>query len=1072
MSTKSNTSVNILRDIGKDINYIVTPNALNVAHQIHEDFVKGIRSFNLIGSYGTGKSSFLWALQKSIKGTKKYFNLKSIPNKKVEILNIIGDYQSIIESFGEQLGIKSNKVNPESILSKIFDLYHDLGKGQSLFICIDEFGKFLEFAAKNDPERELYFIQQLAEFVNNTDLNIVLITTVHQNIDGYAFHLNYQQKQEWSKVKGRFREITFNEPIEQLLHLAAEHTKGNVSSKKYKKDIVQSVGLLTKSKMFAVNKDYINEIAEKLFPLDIFSSFVIANALQKYGQNERSLFTFLESTDHVGLVQHLKINDRFYSVADVNDYLVFNYYSYLNSKYNPDFSVWRSIKATIERVETTYNSNIGDYNKLVKTIGLLGIFAQTGADIGKKILVSYAKKYLLVKNPEKLLNDLISSKIILYRNYSKRYILFEGTDLDIQTALIKAEGKVQEVTDVVNLINKDFSFAPILAKKVTYDSGTPRLFEYVISDHPIEEVPNGEIDGFINLIFNDKNIQSQIKKKSAVNDEAVIYCYYKNSVEIKDLLFEIVKTEKVIAENQDDKIAVRELKNIVEHQSNLLSHKILNSLYGDKSETVWIYKGKKIGFKNKRQFNAQLSEICEEVYSKTPIFKNELVNKHKISTSINTARRKYLNALIENWGQAQLGFSKDKFPAEKTIYLSLLESNEIKLFGVESSKVKPSSKNKFDLLWQQSLEFLDSAKFTRRSLNELNDILSQKPFKLKKGFVDFWLPSFLFIKRDDYALFHNNTYIPYISAEIFDLLIKHPNEFEIKSFSLEGVNLDIFNSYRQFLDQNDETKLSNSSFIETIKPFLVFYKDLSFYAQNTSRLSKETQAVRNAIAVSKDPEKTFFEDFPLALGYTISRIQKNKKELQGFITSLKKVIRDIRTAYDDLINRIELFVQNEIVGEDVPFIEYRQLLQERFVNIRRHMLLPEQKVFLQRVDSPLDDKQAWLNSLVQALIGKSADKIKDEEEMLIYDSFNEMILSLDSLVEISTTDFKEDKEEVLDLQLNSFDGGLTKKLIRLPKKKSKQTEKLQKELENILMKDNAINIVALANILKKKLKDD
>jgi len=266
--------------------------------------------------------------------------------------------------------------------------------------------------------------------------------------------------------------------------------------------------------------------------------------------------------------------------------------------------------------------------------------------------------------------------------------------------------------------------------------------------------------------------------------------------------------------------------------------------------------------------------------------------------------------------------------------------------------------------------------------------------------------------------------------------------------------------------------LSNSSFIETIKPFLVFYKDLSFYAQNTSRLSKETQAVRNAIAVSKDPEKTFFEDFPLALGYTISRIQKNKKELQGFITSLKKVIRDIRTAYDDLINRIELFVQNEIVGEDVPFIEYRQLLQERFVNIRRHMLLPEQKVFLQRIDSPLDDKQAWLNSLVQALIGKSADKIKDEEEMLIYDSFNEMILSLDSLVEISTTDFKEDKEEVLDLQLNYFDGGLTKKLIRLPKKKSKQTEKLQKELENILMKDNAINIVALANILKKKLKDD
>lgn len=33
------------------------------------------------------------------------------------------------------------------------------------------------------------------------------------------------QRQEWNKVKGRFQEIVFNEPVEQLLYLAARRIK-------------------------------------------------------------------------------------------------------------------------------------------------------------------------------------------------------------------------------------------------------------------------------------------------------------------------------------------------------------------------------------------------------------------------------------------------------------------------------------------------------------------------------------------------------------------------------------------------------------------------------------------------------------------------------------------------------------------------------------------------------------------------------------------------------------------------------------------------------------------------------
>lgn len=215
------TSVNIIRDTDRDFNYIPTPNATQVVNQIVNDFKIGIRSFNVVGTYGTGKSSFLWAFEQSVKGIKRYYEPNFLPEVKVDFVKLVGSYSSIIEQFEEAFDVESNKNQQESILSEIFNKYHSLGNGNKiLFILIDEFGKFLEYASKHNPEKELYFIQQLAEFCNNPKHNIVLITTVHQNIESYAYGLSKNQQQEWTKVKGRFREITFNEPVEQLLFLA------------------------------------------------------------------------------------------------------------------------------------------------------------------------------------------------------------------------------------------------------------------------------------------------------------------------------------------------------------------------------------------------------------------------------------------------------------------------------------------------------------------------------------------------------------------------------------------------------------------------------------------------------------------------------------------------------------------------------------------------------------------------------------------------------------------------------------------------------------------------------------
>ncbi|MDX2001813.1 MAG: hypothetical protein SFW35_05250 [Chitinophagales bacterium] len=1072
MANNFTTSVNILRDTERDFNYIPTPNAGQVVSQIVNDFKKGIKAFNIVGTYGTGKSSFLLALEQSIKGKKRYFEPNFIANPKVDFVKVVGAYTSIIEHFADIFEISAVKNRHENIFSEIYNRYHSLGKTSGiLFLFIDEFGKFLEYASTHNPENELYFIQQLAEFCNNPKYNIVLITTVHQSFESYAYSLSGTQKQEWTKVKGRFREITFNEPVEQLLYLASEYFAGTYNDRLPKVTVDQLLKLSIATKAFDINKDFANTIAKHLYPLDLLSANVLTLSLQKYGQNERSLFTFLESTDHTGLARFNKRDNPFYNLSCVYDYLNFNFYSFLTSKYNPDFSTWGSIRSAIEKVERTFDESINSYIKALKVVGLLNVFAASGAVLDEQFLINYLEVACGITDSKSIISNLATKKIIRYRQHNNRYVLFDGTDLDIERALRDAGNKISDVGDVTAFLNKYFQFTPVFAKLYSYEKGTPRFFEFRISEYPItKEIPEGEVDGFINLVFNNKIRIADIQDASLAQKEAVIYCFFKNSGEIKNLLFEIEKIQKVIDENKDDKVAKRELENIVDAQIRLLNHYISDSMYSGSKDIRWFFKGEEKRIADKKDFNKLLSQVCSIVYDATPVFKNELLNKHKISPSIHTAKKNYFKALVNNWGEENLGFEDSKFPPEKTIYLTLLKENGIAPIREGSLDVMTISRqSSFNRLWRTSEKFLESAKKEQKSVLEFVHILSRRPFKLKQGLIDFWIPTFLFLKRDDCALFKEGIYIPSLSEENMELLSKYPSEYSIKAFDIGGVKLDIFNSYRVFLNQSTELKFDNDSFIETIKPFISFYKQLPEYSKQTMRLSPAALKIRQAIVKSKDPEQTFFEAFPDALGVSLDLLQRDKSRLKDYTTLLQDAIREIRTSYDELVKRFEDFICNEFVGKTVQFEDYKQNLQHRFSKLKKHLLLANQRTFVQRLDSSLDDGKSWLNSIAQAVNGKTLELFSDDDEILLYERFRAMIMELDSLTNISKVDIDDNNEEVIGVKIDTFFSTINPKIVRMPKSKSQEVEHLKSLLKKRLGSDKTANIAAVLNLLKELL---
>ena len=172
-----------------------------------------------------------------------------------------------------------------------------------------------------------------------------------------------------------------------------------------------------------------------------------------------------------------------------------------------------------------------------------------------------------------------------------------------------------------------------------------------------------------------------------------------------------------------------------------------------------------------------------------------------------------------------------------------------------------------------------------------------------------------------------------------------------------------------------------------------------------------------------------------------------------------------------MVARFETFILNEFIGEEADFAEYKPRLQARYQKLSRHLLQPAQKTFVQRLDSQLDDRKAWLNSMAQAVVGRSLDVLRDADETVLYDKFKRAIRDLDNLTTITQTDVDSEKEDVFSLEISSFVDGISKDLVRIPASKKAQETQVEVSSRRLLHSDTIIKIAGLPTIRKNYSKN-
>lgn len=1073
-------STNIKNSPTNDFQYIATANARRVLGSLVADYSSGIHSFTMIGTYGTGKSSFIMALERDLILNTKVLcenNGQFNQYKKFHFINIVGDYTTLSNLLCEELNIERGLAVKE-IFKQLDNVIQTCKKKKEfVMIVVDEFGKVLEHATNNNPEKELYFLQQFAEYINRSSHdNVLFLSTLHQSFGAYARKLTEQQRNEWIKVKGRFQEIVFSEPVEQLLHLTAEHIT-NSQRQIQSKGAFDRLFSLAKTTKF-VGVDLAENVAKRMYPLDMFAAVALTQAIQRYGQNERSLFSFLMSQSDNSINKFTATATKSYSLANVYDYIVYNFHSYL-SEVNADSANWTAMRVALERTESLFDvTEIHDACNLIKAIGLCNLFGGSTVKINHSSLYQYAKFAMDISDPDQLIEKLEALKIIRFAKYKSQYVLFEGTDINIEDELHKAMGQIPKPVDILSDLNSYFDFRIVSANAAYYKTGTPRFFAYHLSGEAKQLTLPDDIDGYINLVFpySASDYKPQLIEASKQCKNATIYVLYKNVDEIVSHIYEIQKLNYVrtqVLSDESDKVAIREVNNLISFEKELLNNAINQSLISFSENIEWYYNGKQVKIISLADFNKLLSNVCDEVYYATPIIKNELFNRQKINSAISLARVNLLNALIDNTrvSKDDLDFPVDNFPPEKTIYYSLLKQTGIHTQINNVYTLTAPQGEAMRELWNVCEDFLKNSTEKQRKIGELIKSLKAAPYKLKQGFLDFWIPIYLIIKKQDYSLYNSDgTYIPTINREVLDLLQKSPDNFKIKAFAVDGVKLEFFNQYRNFINLHDKELITKDSFIETIKPFLIFYQKLNDYAKTTTKFdNSHTAKFRDVLAKAKDPEKTFFEDLPNLFGFKNESLIHSEEFMSQYQDLIKDAIRELRSCYLNLIDSIEENVIETLGLQSTSFNEYKAEIDKRYKSIKPYLLSAKQRNFLNRVIFPMTDKVAWYESICFVVLDKPLTSLKDNEESLLIDSVRYLFNVLTKFVNISAVSKENRQDEVYNIELVSTQGSFKPQSFILPKNQKDKTVDLEKKIDKILSGNDNLDICTLLRILNKKI---
>jgi len=1128
-------------DLSRDFNdpnglhgYCLTDFGLSCLNRISEGLKTNSsrRAWRLTGDFGSGKSSFALLLANAFRDAKGRLpkelcelvttEIPEVKKKQYAPVLVVGNRGAIAPAILQALlavleelfsrGTKSalelaiekalqkKNVSDDDALHLIREANSKIiqsGKASGMLLILDEVGKYLEFAALHPEQQDVYFLQQLAEMASRSGKHpFMFVCLLHQGFNAYAEQLTQATQREWEKISGRFDEIIFQQPLDQIALLISSAL--NPVIEKIPSDLKNaSAQTLKKAIEFGwfgttANRENLHKLRNGLFPLDHMVLPILVRTFQRYGQNERSLFSFLSAHEPFGLrsFSNTRMTNKthLYQLADFYDYVRANFGHRLAvASYRTH---WNVIESIIEARSTDNPLEL----RVLKTVGILNLlnsddFSPTEDAICWAVGgLSQDERHAAKKQLSKLNKE----RVLYFRGTTRGYSLWPYTSVDIEGRLDEAKKSIPRVAQIAQAITEQLDSRPIVARAHYIKTGNLRYYDvvYCMAADLIEKAAQhkSQADGLILVPLCESQEEHKLAKANALLLEKradgliQLVAVPKPLSYLQPVVLDAQRWEWVQAntpELKDDRFASEEIHLHLQEARNRLQNQIqacigLNRV-SSHSTLTWFYLGSEFSKSSGREILSWLSDICDITFTKAPRIKNELINRNNLSSAAAAARMRLLELMFANANKKDLGLPEDRKPPEKSMYLSILKKAGLHFeqegkwqialpIGKDASNIKPS------LIKMQKI--ISKQPDSRVSIRALMDTLRQPPYGLRDGLFPVFLAVIAIADEQGVAFYENGTFLPEMGKDAFLRMIKAPEKFDIQYCKIEGVRSELFQKLAEALELIG-TIDKKVELLDVVRKLCQFVAQLPDYVRNTKRLSATALAVRTVIMDAREPIRMVFHDLPVACGFHAFDMGKPValKEAQQFVGKLKGSLDELRGAFINLQRRMDGDIAREFGYGDQRAGQYRAKLAARAEQLLLQVTESKLKAFAFRIyDEGLPESE-WLESVGSLLALRPPSRWQDEDEDTFHRELESIVGRLKRAETIAFARGVSGKAKTsLRIAVTKADGSERQEVIHFEAEEEYLLKELQNQITEVIAKNERLGVAAATRAIWMRLK--
>ena len=926
-------------------------------------------AFTWTGPYGSGKSSLAVALAALLRGdadsqkaASKAFGpgfVKQVQtalptgSKGWRVLPVVARRDDPVTVIGEGLvsaGFVPKPANPgwteDALLARLGCLAAKQPKTHGgLVLLIDEMGKFLEGAASKGAD--IYILQQLAEAASRSEGRLLVIGVLHQAFEEYGNRLSHQMRDEWTKIQGRFVDLVVNAAGEEQLDLIARATESKLKPKQLTKPAQTIAELVRGGRENGTNAKQFAAMLDACWPLHPVTACLLGPiSRRRFGQNQRSVFGFLNSAEPCGFRDFLNGNEvgALYSPDMLWDYLRLNLEPSILA--SPDGHRWALAAESLERCEALTDDPL--HLRLFKTIAVIDLFKEKSGLAASPEALRSCFPDVPARTLDAALAQLGKWSFTIYKKFLSAHAIFAGSDFDIEQAVREALDDLGEID--FNELKSLAGLQPILAKRHYHHTGTLRWFD--VNLLPVNRVgqyaaeaslDGGAIGEFLLAVPTEGETEEQIEaicqtaaRHSSDTRGDLMVGVAKQSRAIMPLARELYALQRVSNDHSElvgDPVARREVAARVTATQAALETELQDAFSSAKWHRKYHTQTRRL---DQEALNAVASELADKRYSKSPCLHSELLNREKPSTSAITAQNKLLHAMILNAGQPRLGITG--FPAEGGLFASLLETTGLYAPDGDTWRFAFPGKHGNDPhglapLWTAAMDHITCHSKRTVPISEIFDLWSRPPYGVKGGIMPVLAVSFMLSLRDKVSVYREGIFRAKFDDVDVDLLAKNPATIQLRWMDLTDTARALLSSMAETVRDLDPTnELEHLAPIDVGCGLVSIYDGLPNWTKRTMRLSSNALQIRSLFKKAQDPNKFLFDDIPQTFGAEAAL--SNKDGIGRVVKSVREGLAELQLAYPAMLHRLRDTVLAEL---QVPNLSPQALaeLRERAENIAK-----------------------------------------------------------------------------------------------------------------------------------------